>query len=76
MAMTVGELKQVLEDVSDDMPVILAGDAEGNWFSPLADFDSNLLYESETTWRGYIHDPTDPDDTVEGDRCVVLWPTN
>lgn len=76
MAMTVGELKQALEKVPDDMPVILSSDGEGNSYSPLASWSAGLLYEAYTTWYGEVHNPTDPDDTVDGDPCLVLWPTN
>ena len=70
--MTVFGLRHAIRELPDDMPVILARNAEGNAYSPLAiaDADGNH-YVADTTWSGHL-DPGD-DKAV---ACVVLWPVN
>lgn len=50
-AMTVETLREVLDGLPDDMPVILSKDAEGNGFSPLASAGPGR-YEPTSTWSG------------------------
>lgn len=75
--MTVTQLRELLADLPDDMPVILSKDEEGNGFSPLAEADPHKHYYAESAWSGEIRHP---DDIEAGDKpdhiVVVLWPTN
>jgi hypothetical protein len=59
---TVGALRELLADLPDDMPVILAKDPEGNGFSPLSSF-SQAMYEPESTWAGQTY--LTPEDLAE-----------
>lgn len=62
MAMTVTELRAVLADLPDDMPVVMASDAEGNSFSPLEDADQ-AMYVADSTWSGDVYNT--PEDLAE-----------
>lgn len=88
---TLGGLRDLLDrlpyDLPDDTPVILAKDAEGNGYSPLASFEL-AMYEPESTWSGQTYptpeemaqpgsgwgeDDAAPDGAV---RVVELGPVN
>jgi hypothetical protein len=86
--MTVGELRTLLLEASDDDVVVLSKDAEGNGHSPLA---SGWLgkYVPASTWSGdvYMRELTeeyreqgyteeDLYDGSDGVLCFVLSPTN
>lgn len=78
MAMTVRDLRLVLNQYDDTLEVVMSKDGEGNGFSPLADMGAGL-YEPDSTWSGEFntHNP-------EGTRripkkrqnALCLWPTN
>jgi hypothetical protein len=87
--MTLDELRAQLaklDHLPGDTIVVLAEDAEGNGFSPLAEVEE-AMYLAESTYSGerYMTEelrlaqehPDDwsecPDDAV---RAVFLWPTN
>ncbi len=86
MSMTVKDLREALADLPDDMLVVMAKDAEGNGYSPLAEA-TETMYAAETTWSGdaYLtpeqraNDPQAgeydeaPDEAV---RAVLLGPVN
>lgn len=65
---TVGELRQALEGVADDVLVVQAGDEEGNDFKLTSDLERSLC--SDAT-GGRVEVATDIHD---GAVCVVLWP--
>lgn len=70
---TVGELKKRLARLSDDLPIVMGSDAEGNEYSPLADIQK-MAYEG--AGRGIeVYDPDDGEeyDLDETLPCVVLW---
>lgn len=78
--MNLGDLRQFIAengDLSDDMPVILQEDAEGNGYSPLSGAEEGW-YEAESTWSGNaIHeDDYDPEDYPDAVRALILWPVN
>lgn len=54
MPMTVAGLRAALADLPDDMPVVLAKDAEGNGYSPLSDADE-AMYLADSTWSGEVY---------------------
>jgi len=84
--MNVGQLKKLLEPLSDENIVIMSKDGEGNYFSPLADIEL-AIYIPETTWygeirvarfltpdlerKGYSEEDTAGD---EGRSAIVLYP--
>lgn len=72
---TAGQLRVWLAHIPDDTHIVLAEDAEGNGFSPLAHAEPNARYVPESTWAGYVpySDEPDPDGMQ---RVVMLWPTN
>lgn len=86
--MTVKDLREELAGLPDEMIVVMAKDGEGNGFSPLADVDGeNKAYQADTTWSGEVgikkltpelidDGGYSEDDVVEGQDCLVLWPTN
>lgn len=75
MSLTVGDLKQLLVGVGDEVIVIIAKDIEGNEYSPLADTET-MVYEEETSWSGECY-PDDEDETPEDAvLCFTLWPVN
>lgn len=83
---TVGELIDYLATQPRDQLIVMASDAEGNDYSPLAAADE-AMYAADGTWSGDVYltpeqraakaDPDDwteaPDDAV---RVVLLEPTN
>jgi hypothetical protein len=86
--MTRQELQEKLNEFPADAVIVLSKDAEGNGYSPLAD-SSESIYVPDTTWAGeiYLTELTDElrqmgygeGDLYHGDdgqRAVVLWPTN
>ena len=79
MAMTVGQLKELLAELDDEMPVILSQDSEGNGFSPLVDVEPSW-YIAETTYSGDRwwpeDDETEEDAPSDAMRAVLLWPVN
>lgn len=80
--MNAGELRAALDGVPDGVLVVMAKDAEGNGYSPLAGVDTaeTTLYEADSTWSGEVLDTTDPDieahDYPDAVRAVVLEPVN
>ncbi len=78
--LTVGELRNILEQYPDDMMIILAEDGEGNSFAPLVDTTSGH-YISETDYNGdFVSDEDIADDedlNLDGATpAVVFWPAN
>lgn len=66
---TIGDLKRMIATaeaagLTDDAVVIIARDAEGNGFSPLADHGNDGVYVSESSYSGDIAywDEDDADD--------------
>lgn len=84
--MTLAELREQLDalDLPDDTIVILAKDAEGNGYSPVAQVD-DAMYDAESTYSGQHYANADlravepgewseaPDSAVP---ALFLWPTN
>lgn len=84
--MTLAELRAQLDalNLPDDTPVILARDAEGNGYSPVAAAD-DALYEAESTYSGQFYaspemraaEPGEWDEAPDSAvRAIFLWPTN
>lgn len=87
--MNVKELKQVIENIPDDVQVILQKDAEGNRFSPLCECDGGCVYVPDSSYSGevyqccYMEDITDDLEIEEWEeiknnnkKCLVLIPVN
>lgn len=83
--MNVGELKEILKDLDDDMELIVQKDSEGNGYSPLSGADPESVYVPCSAWSGDVYDlEWDAEDCgMEEDeweemrkrpRCVVLYP--
>lgn len=86
--MNVKELRKILSELPDDMPVIVAKDAAMNAHSPLDDIEhENLGYVADTTWSGEVmflqltdslrsggYDDLDVD--PDATPCVVLYPVD
>lgn len=70
--MTVGELLDYLSTRPRDQLVVLAKDAEGNGYSPLAEA-SDAYYFADTTWSGEVMDSDDDEVAVP---AVLLGPVN
>lgn len=73
---TVGELKEKLAAWSDDTPIMMASDYEGDRFYALASVGSGTVDPTEPT---YLIDEEDlamyPEQYGEGYvKCIVLWP--
>lgn len=71
----VGELRQALEGLDSDLPILLSKDAEGNAYRGLWEIEQCKSY-------GHEHEqyPVHPDDLDEYDSeyltdVVVLWPS-
>ena len=77
--MTVGELIDYLSTQPSDRLVIIAKDASGNGYSPLAGVE-DAYYLAESTWSGELVSDEDLEDGEEIDPdavpVVVLGPVN
>lgn len=74
--MTIKELLLAIKGLPEDMQIILAKDAEGNDYTPLADIAIGV-YETTTTWNGeFLY--SDEDQEIPEDECnaLCLEPTN
>ena len=73
---TVHELIRYLARLDPNTRVILATDAEGNGYSPLAEVDSGK-YLADNSWSGDFYSTYSEDyHEIEGERCIVLFPSN
>lgn len=85
--MKVRDLIVLLQEEDQDAEVVLAKDAEGNYYSPVTDVDDGT-YAEITTWNGEFYSRPAPDSgddlkeewTEEGyddyQKAVCLWPIN
>ena len=86
--MKVKELKQLLNDYSDNDEVILSSDVEGNNFSPLSNIE-DALYVPDSKWSGVTYIKNLDDDLIaqgfseedlydgeDGVNAIVLYPVN
>lgn len=78
---TVGDLRELLAALPAGTLVVLAKDAEGNGYSPLADADVTR-YVADSAWSGELVRADDgtrlvtPDESTDGVPAVVLNPAN
>lgn len=76
MALTVKDLKELIKDLPDDMPVVMSKDGEGNGFSPLSDYSMGK-YAPDSTWSGEWYQDEDERDAPRGSKkAICLWPVN
>lgn len=81
--MNVKELRELLTELPDEMPVIMSKDEEGNHFSPLCELSPGR-YQAVSTYSGEWYDPEDqnpnwtPEDEIPEDAipAICLWPIN
>jgi hypothetical protein len=83
--MTVHELIEALSKEDPNRLVVMQSDAEGNGYSPLADFWTGS-YQAETTWSGeaglekltesQIKAGYTEEDILQGVAALVLCPVN
>ena len=87
--MNARELREVLKDVPDDYPIVLARDPEGNGYTELDGFSETERYYYQSD-RNKIVDPDESDPLSEDGfyrspeeraeikatlpHCLVLWP--
>lgn len=76
MAMTVKELREALENLPDDLPVVMSKDSEGNAYSPLSSYADDVEYVAETTWYGELYSKDEDERPDNGVDVLCLWPTN
>jgi len=85
--MKIKELKEYINDLTDDMEIICQKDSEGNGYSPLHCADSNSVYVADGTYSGEVYslDWTADDACMNDDewkeinlmpRVLVLCPIN
>lgn len=76
--MKVSELIELLESIPSNYDVVLSGDSEGNYFSPIPDETNAFslgMYVPESEWMGeMLFNSTENEDDWE-ENAVVLWPT-
>ena len=75
--MTVKELKEILEQTPDEAMVVLATDVEGNAFSPVGSYNTNMKYlPARHPWqRGEILEAAQSEFSSEQAKpALVLWP--
>lgn len=80
--MTVGELRQKLDGVSNETVVIMSRDGEGNSYSPASGYNTDYRFVSDGGWHGHLADPDECDDNCDHSDCeygegvpaFVLWP--
>lgn len=90
--MKVKDLIEELSKMNPEHEVIMQKDSEGNGYSPLHNLFDNSVYVPDSNWSGCIYvdelnseligqgfseEDLCPDDEREnGQKCVVLAPTN
>lgn len=68
--MNVKELRELISDLPEDAPVIIASDEEGNSFHALDGWSVSAFAQS-----GYEFEVFDDDPSYENDpKALVLWP--
>jgi hypothetical protein len=75
--MKVKQLKEILAEMADDALVVLAEDAEGNRFSPVSSYNTDMKYlPDRQPWRrGRIFEEMQPEFSSEQAKAaLVLWP--
>jgi hypothetical protein len=77
--MKVKQLKEILSEMPDDALVVLAQDAEGNGFSPVGSYNTDMKYLPDRhPWRrGQVLAGTEVE--AGSDKAwpaLVLWPTH
>lgn len=80
--MNVRQLREALEGMPDNLPVILQRDAAGNGYSPLYTWD-DAMYLATTSWSGECYETPAPGDDEDDDYppegsvpALVLVPMN
>ena len=53
--MNIKELKELINDLPDDMDIIMSSDSEGNNYSPLSNVDPNYIYIPDNSWSGDVY---------------------
>jgi len=53
--MKVKELIDDLNKLNPELEIILAKDAEGEFFSPLSNIDANCIYVADSLWTGKVY---------------------
>jgi hypothetical protein len=77
--MKVKQLKEILSEMPDDALVVLAEDAEGNGFSPVGSYNTDMKYlPDRQPWRrGRIVEATQAELGSQHARAaLVLWPSH
>lgn len=85
--MKVKQLIELLQDCNPEDLVVMSGDTEGNWHSPVSDVFAQLRYAADNSYSGgtglreltpeLIEQGYSEEDVLEeGQDCIVLWPTN
>ena len=74
--MNIGELKEYIKDLPDDMEIVVQKDAEGNGYTPMHCADLGW-YVPETTWYGdfYGAEYTAEDNCMEEDEWAEIKAT-
>lgn len=80
---TVKELKEIINDLSDETPIVMSSDGEGNNYSPLAGYCTGV-YVPESTWAGQFYDSAEFESECKEGYCdagsaitaLCIWPTN
>lgn len=77
--LTVKDLREMLEGLDDDLPVILQRDAEGNGYR-LGEGGEQAYYREESSWDGEVMGYDELADweltLVDVVPCFVIWPIN
>lgn len=76
--LNVGELRDILEGLDPNLPVILQRDAEGNGFRLAAEATDGMYYEPTNSWSGEVYSPDEleeygSDNTIP---CFLIIPIN
>lgn len=74
--MNVRELRQQLEGLPDDFPVLFSTDTEGNSFNEVAEVEVSYYRIEGERRHGPDYQVLHPDDVDEDDedQALVLWP--
>ena len=76
--LTVGKLREILEGLDSDLPVILQSDAEGNRYRLAYGAEDGNYYDPESSWDGEVYRPDELEEYASEDAvpCFLLWPVN
>lgn len=73
VSVNVKQLRELLMDMDDDLPILVSSDPEGNYFDTLGAIDDGCVFVKQG--REYEIYCEEVEDVPEGATpCLIIWP--